>query len=97
MSKPAEYRYTVDYLNDQLCQYLHRTVGEMVEHMEQGVGDEPRLGDRLRGYREAIEDVQRLLEPGHRVADHGMKRIIHAARQQERTALHDSPNPPTNG
>lgn len=77
----TEYRYTVEYLNEQMCTYLHRTAGELVAHMEQGAGHEPRLADRLRGYREAIEDVQRMLKPGHRVADSGLLRIIAAARQ----------------
>lgn len=77
----TDYRYTVDYLNEQVCQYLDRTVGELAEHMAQGVAEEPRLADRLGGYRDAIADVQLMLRPGHRVADHGVKRIIHAARQ----------------
>ena len=89
-----EYAYTIDYLNEQVVDYLHRAAGEMAEHMKTNVRDVPELSDRLRGYCEAIEDVQKLFTPGHRIADYGLKRHLLAARQESRGT---DQQPPTSG
>lgn len=86
MTEQINYRYTVDELADHLRDYLDQVAGELAEEMEKGAGGEPGLAERLRGYKDAVEDIQRLVrDPNHRVH----KRLglyINYARQENRRA-----------
>lgn len=82
----TEYRHDVEYLVDQLRQYIDRTMQEGTDYMREHVGGRPALAERLKGYEDAMEDVQKMLrDPSHQFY-RGLARYIHAARETVRGA-----------
>ena len=78
----SEYRFEVEYLADQLRQYLDRTIGDLADDMRAGVGAEPALAERLKGYEHAVADIQAMLrDPGHQF-HRGVGNYVAAARQR---------------
>lgn len=76
-----EYRYEVAYLADQLRDYIDRTMQDGTDYMRRECAGHPDLAERLRGYEDAMEDVQKMLrDPSHQFY-RGLARYLHAARQ----------------
>lgn len=79
-----KYRHDLDYLADQLRQYIDRTMQEGVDYMRGSVGHLPEFADLLKGYEDAMADVQKMLrDPGHQF-HRGLARYITAAREVSR-------------
>lgn len=76
-----KYRYEPEYLGEQLRDYIDRTCTEGAEYMRDRCGARPDLAERLQGYEDAMEDMQKMLrDPAHQFY-RGLTRYIHAARQ----------------
>lgn len=75
------WRHDADYLAGQLRDYIDRTMQEGTDYMRANVAGHPNLAERLKGYEDAMEDVQAMLrDPGHQF-HRGLARYIHAARE----------------
>lgn len=78
------YRHEIDYLADQLRQYIDRTLQEITDHVRRQTSAVPELAERLHGYEDATEDVQKMLrDPTHQLS-RGLRRYITAAREVSR-------------
>lgn len=81
--EPA-YRHDVDYLADQLRQYIDRTAEEMANHLRASVNGYPGLMERQAGYEAAMEDLQTMLRDETHQFHRGLRRYITAAREVSR-------------
>ena len=80
----TEYRHEVDYLADQLRQYIDGVMQEGTDHMRREVGGVPEFAERLQGYVDAMEDVQIMLRDPNHQFHRGLRRYIVAAREVPR-------------